>query len=312
MRHHDPVVDVFYRPEVSAPDARGNFSKSPTKPRRFVEWLLRSPLAAAVRLREDFAPLGRADFLLGHAPDYVDGFFAGRAPHATSNGLSWSPAFAESLRYTNGSLVAALRAACDRPSRIALSPTSGFHHATPSGGAAFCTFSGQVIASVSLYRERRLAGAWIDLDGHYGNSIEDSRGFVPDLDQAIPVNLNPSGAHAAYVADLERGLAEIGDAVLARRVHYIVFAHGADSHEDDELGGQCSTEEWLGASRLVYSAIDRWSQVLGAPVPVALALFGGYRSDDPEFVLRLHGADLAIGLETLTGTRLAFDPEDGR
>ena len=308
MRHYEPVVDVFYRPEVAAPDSRGNFSKSPTKPRRYVEWLLRSPLASATRLREDFAPLGRDDFLIAHEAAYVDGFFAGHAPHAESNGLCWSPAFAQSVRYTNGSLVAALRAACDRPARIAVSPTSGFHHATPRGGSAFCTFSGQVIASVLLHRERGLCGAWIDLDGHFGNSIGDSRGFVPDLDQAIAVNLDPSGDHATYLAELEGGLARIGELVLARRVHYVAFAHGADSHEEDDLGGQCSTEEWLESSRLVYSAIDRWSQTLGAPVPLALALFGGYRGDDPHFVLRLHGADLAIGLDTLCGTCLGLEP----
>lgn len=308
MFWYEPIVDVFYRPEVAAPDSRGNFSKSPTKPRRFVEWLLRSPLAPATLLREDFAPLGRDDFLSAHEAAYVDGFFAGRAPHAGANGLAWNPEFAESVRYTNGSLVAALRAACDRPARIALSPTSGFHHATPRAGSAFCTFSGQVIASVSLHRERGLSGAWLDLDGHFGNSIGDSRGFVPDLDQAIPFNLNPAGSHGAYLADLERGLSEIGQAVLARRVHYVAFAHGADSHEDDDLGGQCSTEEWLEASRLVYGAIARWSQELGAPVPVALALFGGYRHDAPDFVLRLHGADLALGLDTLSGTCLELEP----
>jgi len=303
MPHHEPIVEVHYRPEVAGPDAARNLSRSPSKPGRFVEWLLRSPLADAVRLRADFAPAQREDLLIAHEAIYVDGFFAGRAPHATSNGLHWSPAFAESVRFTNGSLVAALRAACDRPSRLALSPTSGFHHARPGGGAAFCTFSGQVIASVTLHRERGLSGAWIDLDVHFGNSIGDSRAFVPDLDDAIRFNLNPAGAHRAYLADLEEGLAAIGEAVLARRVHYVAFAHGADSHEDDDLGGQCSTEEWLEASRLVYAAIGRWSEALGAPVPVALALFGGYRDADPEAVLRLHGADLAIGLRTLGGRR---------
>jgi acetoin utilization deacetylase AcuC-like enzyme len=303
MPHHEPIVEVHYRPEVAAPDAARNVSRSPTKPRRFVEWLLRSPLATGVLLREDFAPALRDDLLIAHDADYVDGFFAGRAPHATSNGLHWSPAFAESVRYTNGSLVAALRAACDRPSRLALSPTSGFHHARPSGGSAFCTFSGQVIASVTLHRERGLSGAWIDLDGHFGNSIEDSRDFVPDLDGAIRFNLNPRGAHRAYLTDLEQGLAAIGEAVLDRRVHYVAFAHGADSHEEDDLGGQCTTEEWLEASRLVYAAIRRWSEELGAPVPVALALFGGYRESEPEAVLRLHGADLAIALRTLGGWR---------
>jgi len=309
MRHYEPTVDVYYRPEVAGPDARSNFSKSPTKPRRFVEWLKTSRLREAVRVRADFAPLGRDDFLVAHQPAYVDGFFAGREPHASRNGLAWSPAFAESVRYTNGSLLAALNGACERPSRIALSPTSGFHHAEPRGGSAFCTFSGQVIASVRLYRERGLTGAWLDLDGHFGNSIEDSRGFVPDLERAIALNLNPSGTHGNYLADLQHGLAELGDAVMARRVHYVAFAHGADSHEADDLGGQCSTAEWLEASRLVYTAIDRWTRAMGAPVPVVLALFGGYRSDDPDFVLRLHGADLAIALDTLAGTELAFDPE---
>ena len=94
-------------------------------------------------------------------------------------------------------------------------------------------------------------------------------------------------------------------------VNTIAFAHGGCSHEDDDLGNQCSTLEWLEASRLVYSAIHRWSVALGAPVPVALALFGGYRRDNPDFVLRLHTADLAIALDTLAGTRFAFDPEVG-
>jgi acetoin utilization deacetylase AcuC-like enzyme len=209
-----------------------------------------------------------------------------------------------------GSLLAALRGACDRPARLALSPTSGFHHARPTAGSAFCTFSGQVIASTILFRERGVSGAWVDLDGHFGNSIEDSRAFVPDLDQAIPINLNPAGSHQAYLADLERGLVEMGKAVLAGRVRYVAFAHGADSHEGDDLGGQCSTEEWLTASRLVYTAIERWSEALGHPLPVALALFGGYRSDDPGFVLRLHGADLSVALDTLAGTELAFNPEE--
>jgi len=312
MHHHyQPTVDVYYRPEVAGPDARGNFSKSPSKPRRFVEQVLRSPLSVATQMREDFRPLERSDFLLAHEAAYVDGFFAGRVPHATANGLEWSAAFAKSVRYTNGSLVAAVRAACDQPSRIALSPTSGFHHAAPDAGGGFCTFSGQVIASLTMYRERGLSGAWIDLDGHLGNSIGDTMNFAPDLARAVPVNLNPAGRHGDYLANLRRGLDEIGEEVLAGRIHYIAFAHGADSHEDDDLGGQCSTQEWLEASRLVYSAIHRWSAALGAPVPVALALFGGYRRDNPDFVLRLHTADLAIALDTLAGTRFAFDPEVG-
>ncbi len=311
MAHHDSLIDVFYRPELTASDAASNFSKSPTKPRRFVEWLAGSAMARAqaVRIREDFAPLEPRDFLVAHERDYVEGFFAGEAPHASSNGLAWTPAFAETVRYTNASLLAAITAACDRPSRIALSPTSGFHHATPSGGGGFCTFSGQVLAGLRLYRERGLRGAWLDLDGHFGNSIEDSRSFAPDLEAALPFNVNPGHTHSVYLADLEKSLYTVGQAVIRGEIDYVAFAHGADSHEDDDLGGQCTTREWLDASRRVYSAVARWSERLGRPVPLALALFGGYRRDDYDFVLRLHAADLAIGLDTLAGTRFAFDPE---
>jgi hypothetical protein len=71
-----------------------------------------------------------------------------------------------------------------------------------------------------------------------------------------------------------------------------VFAHGADSHEDDDLGGQCTTAEWLDASSLVYGMLDRVGLQLRRPVPLTLALFGGYREDKYEAVLRLHTADL--------------------
>jgi len=305
---YEPTVDVYYRAEMVALDAPGNVSKSPTKPRRFVEWLEGSPMAGAIQRREDWAPLAEADFLLAHTRPYVEGFFAGREPHASANGLAWSPAFADSVRYTNGSLLAAIRGAIDQPARIALSPTSGFHHATPARGGGFCTFSGQVIAGVRLFRERGCRGAWIDLDAHYGNSIPDSLRFAQDLGRAIPFNVNPGGLHGEYLAELSHGLEAIGAAVQAGEIEYVAVAHGADSHVDDDLGGQVTTAEWLEASRLVYGAVRRWSAALGRPVPLAMALFGGYRRVGYDGVLRLHAADLAIALDTLAGTHLEFDP----
>ena len=82
------------------------------------------------------------------------------------------------MRYTNASLYHAIEHAVAHPEQVALSSTSGFHHARPTGGGGFCTFSGQVIAAVKIYREHRLVGAHVDLDGHFGNSIEDSQTSV--------------------------------------------------------------------------------------------------------------------------------------
>lgn len=48
-------------------------------------------------------------------------------------------------------------------------------------------FSRQVIAAVKLYKELNVSGAWIDLDAHFGNNIEDSRYIVQSLNKAIPI-----------------------------------------------------------------------------------------------------------------------------
>lgn len=88
----------------------------------------------------------------------------------------------------------------------------------------------------------------------------------------------------------------------------MAVAHGADSHVDDDLGGQCDTWEWLAASRLVYERINAWSAALGRPMPVVLALFGGYRGDSPESVLELHVADCATAIATLGGADVSHTP----
>jgi len=146
--------------------------------------------------------------------------------------------------------------------------------------------------------------------GTYGNSIEDAREFATELADAIPegCNVNPSGRGRDYLESLAEGLEALGKRVLAGEIHYVAFAHGADSHIDDDLGYQCDTYEWLGASRLVYEAIRAWSQALGRPVPVVLALFGGYRDDSLESVLELHVADCASAIATLSGAELWHTP----
>ena len=308
---HDAQVDIFYRPEVSLREGAGrNFSKTPSKPQRFVEHVAAAALAPYVRIRSDFEALENADFERAHTAAYVEAFFAGREPYARSNGLAWSRAFAESVRYTSASLVHAVEGAIANPRRVTLSPTGGFHHARPSGGGGFCTFSGQVIAAVRAYERHGAVGAWVDLDGHFGNSIEDSREFAPVLNQAVPqaVHINPSGTGQRYLESLREGLDRVGEHVLSGAVTYVAFAHGADSHVWDQLSGQCSTAQWLCASQLVYSAIADWSRHLRRPVPVVLALFGGYRDDDPRSVLELHAADLAIALATLGGAPIEYTP----
>lgn len=308
----DPRIHVFYRPELAQAvglDPAG--SQSPLKARLLLDHLARHDLLGHFVLREDFPPLERDDFLLAHTPLYVDAFFAGEEPLCRSNRLRWSPELAEGVRFSNASLVQALFAVCREPGTIALSPTCGYHHARPDAGSAYCTFSGQVIASVRVYRELGLSGAWLDLDGHFGNSIEDSRDFVPGLDRAVPrgCNINPDGRHRAYLRQLGRGLEAVGEQLLANRIHYVAFAHGADSHEWDENGYQLSTEEWVEAAEMVYRWVAKMDAALGRPVPLLLALFGGYRQDHYDSVLALHTADLTTCLNVLCGAQIAYRPD---
>lgn len=302
-------VALFYRPELAPADASGNYSKSPSKPRRFVEFLSHTPLWPHVRVIADFEPVTRADLLLAHTPEYVDAFLQGKQPGCESNGLIWSPEFRDSVLWTNGSLVAAIEAAIAQPAVVTLAPVSGFHHARPDSGSGFCTFSGQVIAALRVYRRAGLRGAWFDLDGHFGNSLEDARSFAPDLNRAVAYghNVNPSGSGSAYLADLDRSIAVVQPALLAGDVDYVAFAHGADSHQWDQLGHQCTTAEWLAAADRIYAMLQEVRRV--RPVPVMLALFGGYRDDHPESVLGLHAMDLQRCLKFLCGADVDYAAE---
>ena len=158
--HYADRIDLYYRPELAMKkDEAGNYSKSPLKPRLLLYYITRKGLLPLFRMRDDWRPYKRSDFLVAHEKRHVDDFFNGKEPLASSNRLVWTPQFADSVRYTNASLYHALRAAVGSPRNIALSPTSGFHHAKPHRGSGYCTFSGQVIASVKIYRELKLSGA---------------------------------------------------------------------------------------------------------------------------------------------------------
>ena len=307
MKH--PLIKTFYTPrQALAQSGTENISWSPLKPRLLVEYLKKAGLAYCFETSGDFAPFTAADFRLAHTAEYVDAFFAGQEPLASSNGLRWTPELADTVRYTNASLYHAIRAAIDNPQQVTFSPTSGFHHARPTAGSGYCTFSGQVIASVKIFRQLAIAGAYLDLDGHFGNSIEDSRAFVPELNLAIPfgANINPVGTHGDYVETFRQQLRALREQIAAGQIRYVVFCHGADSHEADDLKGQCTTDEWLACSQIFYGWVAKVEQSLGISLPVTISLFGGYRHDAFDAVLSLHTADLATCLKCLCGHDLGY------
>ena len=289
---------------------RANFSKSPLKPKLLLEYLKFHGLIHNFEIFGDFKPFEKADFELAHDKGYVDEFFKGEGRCSTNN-LGWSEQFAESVTWTNASLYNAIRNSIVNPDQISFSPTSGFHHASPNHGSGFCTFSGQVIASLKIWQEFGISGAYLDLDGHFGNSIEDSYGFCKDLKHAIPIgfNINPSGRNAEYVRNLKLSLNRLKRALIKGEIGYVVWCHGADSHDGDDLGGTCNTKHWTECSDIFWNWVSEMDLILPNNLPVACALFGGYRSDDYNSVLSLHTYDLVSALRNNYGLQIDYTPE---
>lgn len=309
-------VKIYYNDKQVCSDLiqERSYSKSPLKPAIYVNQLTDrfNLLNGKISIIDTFKPFRKRDFVNAHTDQYVNGFFSGQKSIRESNGLPWSKALAQSVKYTNSSLFNAIQASIIDPNHIYVSPTSGFHHARPSGGSAFCTFSGQVIASVKLYRKYKVRGAYLDLDGHYGNSIDDSERFIKnkygwDLKDIIQMNINPYGQGNAYIKDLERQLHNLGNKIKQRKVDYIVWCHGADSHKDDDLGYQLTTSQWISASTTFYTWLDKLEREIGRKVPLTLSLFGGYRNDDYQSVINLHIIDLFVGISILMQTYLPID-----
>ena len=215
-----------------------SFSKSPLKPYLLMKKINDEGYNKYFDVVDNFNPINKEDFLLAHTNEYVDDMYNGKGNYL-SNGLPYSKELIHSLPYTTGSLLAAKEWAINYPEDLCFAPVSGMHHAQPNNGCGFCTFSGQVISAVKIYEKYNMSGAYLDLDGHYGNSIDDTYKFQPLLEKAIPkgCNINPRGRNGKYILDFEKHLGLLQQQIIDNKVHYVVFAHGADSHEDDDLGG---------------------------------------------------------------------------
>jgi len=301
-----PQILTFYSPMMSPKRwSKHEPSQSPIKPRLLFQYLVQQGLLQHFITNERWKPFRNEEFLIAHDPAYVEVFFAGVRPLCESNGLSWSRHFAESVRYTNASLYHAIEYAVLHPEFVTISPTSGFHHALFGSGSEYCTFAGQVIASLKIYEKYSLSGAHIDLDAHYGNSIEAARSYNPLVTKAIPTwaNLNPNFLGEDYIDDFVEKLEVVRKGIENGEIHYLVFCHGADSHIYDDLGGHLETEQWLRCSRIFYEFVR---DQCPPNFPLTLFLSGGYRKDDYKSVLSLHTADLAVCLEVLLGQPVDF------
>lgn len=258
------TIPVFYTEKQVANSQ--SFSPSAHKPKEVVESWQR--LGIPLDIREPLR-LTREVLALAHDWRYVEGVLEGRLVNGFGN---TSPQVAASLPYTSGSLLSAATEAL-RNGHVAVSPTSGFHHAGYAQGGGFCTFNGLIVTARCLRETGQLAKGRIgilDCDHHYGDGSNDiidrinARRWISHLSVG---SLFHRAEHAEYFLSVLPNWIEehFSDCDL------ILYQAGADPHIDDPLGGWLTTDQLLRRDTTAFETARR----LG--IPVAWNLAGGYQ-----------------------------------
>jgi len=276
------VINLFYHPKM----AYLNFD-SESKSMFKCKPLYDNYLSKDSRFKLNaFNKLQKDSYLLAHTKDYAN------------NILNQSNTFSESVEYQCSSLYSSIESSITTPEIIGVSPSAGFHHAMPDQGMGFCVFSGQVIASTLIYKNYKLSGSYIDLDAHYGNSIEDSRKMFPILNTYIPklANINPTGKNSKYIQNFKDKLDILSKLIKTDKIHYIVYCHGADSIITDNMhAGKLTEYNWFKCTEIFCDWLYNLEKELNKSIPLSVSLFGGYRDNINE-ICELHYKDICLML----------------
>ncbi|MCB5261732.1 MAG: histone deacetylase [Candidatus Cloacimonetes bacterium] len=262
-------MKVVYRKEQTS---LGNESFSPSagKPALFVDLIKSKP---GIEIFSDWEPVSREDLYLVHDQAHVDAILECRKSNGFGNTLK---SVADSLIYTNGSFYNAAKIALKEG--IAVSPTSGFHHASYNQVMGFCTFNGLMVTAVLLKRAKLIDEIGIiDFDEHWGNGTMD---IIRRLDIDYVKHMAFSDQIGSdYDVWLQGLYASLEDNFQNSTL--LLYQAGADPHIDDPLGGELTTEQMRLRDRNVFRfAHDN-------KIPIAWNLAGGYQKPI-EKVLELH------------------------
>lgn len=277
-------MKVFYSEKQSVSE-NSSFSPSAGKPRKLVEqWLRRYPIELV-----EPKPVTAEELSSAHDPAYVRDVLACRRANGFSN---LSREIADSLPYTTGSLVSAVRHVLEHGG-AACSPTSGFHHACYSSGGGFCTFNGLMVAAM-LVRERVERVGILDCDFHYGNGTDDIIAR-----KRLDFVAHHSTGNRDH--DPELFLRELPAILRDMQAGLLIYQAGADAHVDDPLGGWMDSGQMRRRDRIVFEFCK------ANQVPVAWNLAGGYQ-EAFQNVLDLHHATMEECLEVFEPARAPENP----
>ena len=266
-------MHVFYD-ERQVVDQPGHASPSSGKPREVLADWHATGLPVII---DPITPVTLNDFYRAHDKQYVDDILECRINNGFDN---TSKEVAASLPYTTGSMLSAACWLLANKKQVAVSPTSGFHHAEYAKAQGFCTFNGLMITALSLKHENLVDTVGIlDLDHHWGNGTDD----IIDRLNIDWIKHYTIGEHRLPFKQLINGktIAEYWMEKLPEicaqyeGCDILIYQAGADLWEKDPYawGGGLSVAQLKERDRIVFTAMRDMG------IPVVWNLAGGYVRD---------------------------------
>jgi acetoin utilization deacetylase AcuC-like enzyme len=258
------MTRVYYDERMAVTKGLG-FSKSPGKPKLFVEECLKAGLPFELR---DFEPATLDQFTFAHDREFAAGVLQLEGAIPLPNGFGdFSPEIAASLPWTTGSLVAATLDA-GRTGDIVFAPVSGMHHAGWAWNGGFCSLNGIVVAAQEVHQHglAKRVGV-LDLDQHDSNGVRD---IIEHLGLDF-IQLYSFGAQAVMPKNTEAWLADLPEIIRSMNADVMIAQLAADVFEADPLS----------TSRFTLSQLHRRDRIVFETcaclgVGVAVLLGGGY------------------------------------
>lgn len=273
-------IPVFFNPKMVANIILS--SPSPRKPLEVInEW--KNKYKDDIEIM-DFLALDKEDFYLVHEKEHVDKIFSLKK----TNGFSTKhQEIADSLYWTSASFYHAAEHALKN--KIAISPTSGFHHAGYDQAWGYCTFNGLLITAQKLLNEHLVKSiGLLDYDYHQGDGSEDIIHRFNLYDKIIHIT-----GKSGYSREKDLFFEEMPFMLESLKdVDIILYQAGADQHINDPLGGFLNSEEMRKRDSLVLQFAKE------NKIPIVWNLAGGYQEEingehrSIQKVLDIHNATL--------------------
>ena len=231
-----------------------------------------------------------------HTEEYVDDMLAlRRTPRTLPSELPLTEEIIRAYFLAAGGTLLAARAALENG--LAMNLTGGFHHAFPDHGEGFCYVNDVAVALRGLKAEGLVRrAAVVDCDVHQGNgtavifqadptvftfSMHQENNYPIKQRSDLDIGLRDGATDEEYLLALDEKLPRILDSC---RPELVLYVAGADSFQEDLLGGLALTFE--GLRRRDECVIGHCRQ---RKIPLAAVLAGGYAAN-LEDTVRIHHA----------------------